>query len=48
MIYCIKDLIEYFNDRENDYMMYDPEWSIGARISMVEFGMSVITSLVIH
>ena len=32
MIYCIKELVEYFNDRDNDYMMYDPEWSIGARI----------------
>lgn len=32
MIYCVKDLIEYFNDRDNDYMMYNHEWSVGARI----------------
>lgn len=32
MIYCVKDLVEYFNDRDNSCMVYDPEWSIGARI----------------
>lgn len=32
MIYCVKELVEYFNDRDNAYMMYNPEWSIGARI----------------
>lgn len=32
MIYCIKDLIEYFNDRDNDYFIYNRKWSIAARI----------------
>lgn len=32
MIYCVKELIKYFNDRDNSCIVYDPEWSIGARI----------------
>ena len=32
MLIEISSLVEYFNDRDNDYVSYDPVCSIGAKL----------------
>lgn len=31
-LYHVDSLVRYFNDRDNDYVSYDPEWTLVAKM----------------